>query len=361
MKTINQIPVGIKQKLNFFPKSATLPKASKSSASFSLDTVAQMNIEDVDADVFSRYLTKQLKRSVRLKERRECKKAFVIKLRKYGYTEEAENLEKCSANFTSLVCESGHSFRPIVDFRCHLPFCPDCWELKSNRELRRNLPKFHQALKDNPSLIVAFNTLTLRSDKKRDLRSGCREIKSDFRKLRKRDIWENCEGGFGRIENTYSKKHSWHPHLHCLLLLNDYIPQKALSENWKDITGDSMIVDIRTVRDVSAGLVECIKYPFKPADLRKLGKAQIAEMMELKGERLGLSFGNLFGLEVDDETESEMQDEYAEFADETKELEVGDDCPICGSRLDLVDFSADSYASFLGCVPISTKARGRPL
>ncbi len=330
-----------------------------SSVSYSIYTVAQSSISDVDADVFTRYLTKQLKRSARLGERREMKQAFEKKLRRFGYIEQADELKKCSANFTSLVCANGHSFKPIVDYRCHLPFCPDCWELKSHRELARQLPKFLQALKENPQLMVVLNTLTIRSDKCRALRSGCKRLKTDFRKLRNRDIWENCIGGIGRIENTHSRKHGWHPHLHNLLLLKDYIPQNLLSDSWHEITKDSMVVDIRQVGDVAAGLVEIIKYPFKPADLKKLGKAEIQEMLDLKGERLGLSFGILFGLETDDGIETTLENDYSDFIDEAKDLKIGDSCPICQSRLDLIDFSADGYASFLGAVPIPN-ARGKP-
>jgi hypothetical protein len=346
-----------KEKIRADRASQNTPQAAP--ASFSFNTVAQTSITDVDADVFTRYLTKQLKRSARLSERREMKQVFVRKLRRFGYIEQANELKKCSANFTSLVCGNGHSFKPIVDYRCHLPFCPDCWELKSHRELARQLPKFLQALKDNPQLIVAFNTLTIRSNKQRALKAGCRQLKADFRKLRNRDIWENCVGGIGRIENTNSRKHGWHPHLHNLLLLKDYIPQNLLSDSWHGITKDSMVVDIRQVRDVAAGLVEIIKYPFKPADLKKLGKAEIQEMLDLKGERLGLSFGILFGLETDDDIEATFENEYSDFIDDAKNLKIGDSCPICQSKLDLIDFSADGYASFLGSVPIPN-ARGKP-
>jgi hypothetical protein len=325
------------------------------SDSFSLDTDAQMSISDVSVGVFARYVAKLLRRSERLKERRELKKLFGKLLRKFGFDDEADKLAKCCANFRALVCENGHSFRPIVDYRCHLPFCVDCWELKSHRELSRNLPKFLQALKEDPSLIVAFNTLTLRSDNKRGLRDGCQELKKDFRKLRQRDVWANCVGGFGRIENTFSWKFRWHPHLHSILLLKDYIPQSLLSDAWEEVTKDSMIVDIRQVHDVAAGLVECIKYPFKPSDLRKLGKSEIEEMLALKGERLGLSFGCLFGLEANEDVEAMLESGYADFIEETKVLEIGDACPICQSKLDLIDFSADGYVSFLASVPLLVK------
>ncbi len=329
--------------------------------SFLLDTVAQMNISDVGASVFDRYLAKQLRRSERLTERQNIKKMFEIKLRKLGFVEEAERLKKCCANFKALVCGNGHSFRPIVDYRCHLPFCPDCWELKSHRELNRTLPKILQALKDDESLILAFCTLTLRSDKKRGLRGGCRQLKANFKDLRRQKVWKNCVGGYGRIENTNSRRLGWHPHLHNLLLLRDYVPQKELSAAWHGITKDSMIVDIRTVKDVAAGLVECIKYPFKPADLRRLGKSEIVEMLNMKGERLGVSFGVLFGIETDDDIEATLENEYAEFVEETKILEIGDACPICQTKLDLVDFEARNYARFLGSIPVPTKARGKPI
>jgi hypothetical protein len=335
--------------------------ATTETASFpnSVHTVAQMDISEVSSDVFTQYLTKQIKRSERLKERREMKLSFEKKLRRFGFIEQADKLKKCSASVRVLVCAGGHSFRPMVDYRCYLPFCSDCWEVKSHRELSRQLPKVLQALKNDPTLIPAFNTLTIRSDKKRGLRGGCQRIKTDFRKLRDKDVWENCIGGIGRIENTFNHKHGWHPHLHNLLLLKDYIPQKELSKVWRGITKDSMIVDIRRVGAVVDGLIETIKYPFKPADLKKLGKAQIREMIDLSGERLGVSFGVIFGLNVDDDVESDLGNEYSEFVEETKKLNIGDCCPVCNSKLDLVDFGADGYASFLGSVPV-TSARGKP-
>jgi hypothetical protein len=339
------------------------PKLARSaSLSFSVHTVSQMNIGDVSNEVFTRYLTQQLRTSERLTERLEMKRLLIKRLLKFGFKDEADKLKRCSANVKSLVCGSGHSFRTIVDYRCHLPFCPDCANLKSRKRLAAILPKFLQALRDDPSLIIAFSTLTLRSDKaeNRSLRDGCKELKSSFRKLRKRDIWSPCVGGFGAIENTYSEENGWHPHSHNVLLLKNYIPQKGLSDAMYDITGDSKIVDIRTVHNLASGLVECIKYPFKPADIHRLGKAEIQEMLDLKGERLCVPFGILHGIEVDDDIEDDLKNDYSEFMQDTKTLEIGDACPVCNSRLDLIDFSADSYAGFLASVPNKFRVRGSP-
>ncbi len=282
--------------------------------SFSLDTIPQMNISNVELEVCERYLLNQLRHSAQLLEREKCKLLFEKKLRKFGFNELADRLKRCCADFTAFVCENGHSFRARPYFICKLPFCPNCWVIKSRQALRQTLPKILQALKDDPSLIVAFNTLT--------------------------------------------KRYRWHPHCHSILLLKNYIPQKALSDSWNDVTGDSMIVDIRTVDDLAKGLIEVIKYPLKPADLNKLGKKEIEEILTAKGQRLRVPFGILFGLEVDDDLDAETDTEYAAFIEETKSLEIGDPCPICQTKLDLIDFTAAGYAKFLGSININT--RGSP-
>jgi hypothetical protein len=73
-----------------------------------------------------------------------------------------------------------------------------------------------------------------------------------------------------------------------------------------------------------------------------------------------MSFGVLFGIEVDDDIEDDLKNDYSEFVSETKTLEIGDSCPVCDSRLDLIDFSASGYAGFLASVPVKLKVRGSP-
>jgi hypothetical protein len=333
---------------------------SADSDSFLVHKVTQLNIQDDQIPVFIRYLTNQAKRLQRVEDRRQCKKLFEQKLRKHGFIDEADKLKRCSANFTVLECKKGHPIRWRPDYHCHLPFCPDCWEVKSHRELSRNLPKFLQSLKDDPSLIVAFNTLTLKSDKTRRLSDGNRQLKADFKKLRRRDVYKNCVGGFGRIENTFSKKFGWHPHLHSLILIKNFIPQKLLSDAWQEITTDSMVVDIRQVHDVVAGLIETIKYPFKPADLSRLGKDEIQQMLGAKGERLGLSFGVLFGIETDADSDDVLNDEYSQFIEETKTLQLGDPCPICQSELRWEHYTADEYIQSSRNILIKNQVRGKP-
>src|SRR5664279_1847921 len=74
---------------------------------------------------------------------------------------------------------------------------------------------------------------------------------------------QQLEGAVYTYEVT-NKGNQWHPHIHILALVPDYVDlgfvdpetgkktrfgafQDALIEEWKEITGDSMIVDAREV------------------------------------------------------------------------------------------------------------------
>jgi hypothetical protein len=94
--------------------------------------------------------------------------------------------------------------------------------------------------------------------------------------------------------------------------------------------------------------------------VRSFSREQFKEMFALKGERLGVSFGECFGLDVDDDIGAALETEHTDFVEQTKKFAIGDACPFCQSKLDLIDFSADCYAKFLLSVPIESHSRGKP-
>ncbi|MFC4954666.1 protein rep, partial [Acinetobacter puyangensis] len=127
-------------------------------------------------------------------------------------------------------------------------------------------------------------------------------------------------GGFYSYENTYNEKTGeWHPHLHIFGVLEEWIDQESLSKTWHEITGDSMIVDIRRVRKhkelgYGKAIAEVCKYALKFGDL-SVEKTWEAYMV-LKGDRkVGLrlsgSFGLLRGVKMDDEatTDDDLQED----------------------------------------------------
>jgi len=319
-------------------KLGTFQPVSKDDLSYSLDTVAQVSRNDsshTDAEstqlqVFERYTAHLYAEKEKLIERQKAKAKWVKKLHNLGLVEMASNLERCHSDFASmLMCKNKHKYKAIVAYQCYLPFCPDCVSKKAYRNIRTQLPKFFTYLLDHPDAIVALMTLTIRSVRDRSPAAGFKILRTKFRNLRNYPTYKHISsemlGGVFACEATYSKFHRWHPHLHSVVLLRNYIPQKALSDAWSKLNKDgSKIVDIREVSDLAKGILECIKYPFKPADVDNLGKREILEMMDLKGKRLSDSFGKLYGLKTD-----EISDPFSDFMKSTWDLKQGDNCPVC--------------------------------
>ena len=105
-------------------------------------------------------------------------------------------------------------------------------------------------------------------------------------------------------------------HLWCI---EEWIDQESLSQTWHEITGDSMIVDIRRVRKhkqlgYGKAIAEVCKYALKFGDLsvEKTWEAYMVLKADRKvGLRLSGSFGLLRGVKMDDEatTDDDLQED----------------------------------------------------
>lgn len=193
--------------------------------------------------------------------------------------------------------------------------CPFCARRRASKMLENNLPKFEEASK--PHLIPALVTLTVKNGE--DLEERFNHLKKSLQTLmgRRRDYlkknWgynEFCkiDGSMFSYEMTYSEENGWHPHVHMICLLNDYIDVKALSKLWHEVTGDSFIVDVRKLKSKDIGkdtgsivdaMQEVFKYALKFSDLDL--ENQFHAWDTLRGKRLTGSFGSLWGIQVPDE------------------------------------------------------------
>ena len=207
--------------------------------------------------------------------------------------------------------------------------CPFCASIRASRSIQRNNPKVVEILRQNRKLKPVLLTLTVANGS--DLAERQNHLMDAFRTLiKRRQDWlkkgrgynEFCKllGGFYSYENTYNEKTGeWHPHLHIFGVLEEWIDQESLSRTWHEITGDSMIVDIRRVRKhkelgYGKAIAEVCKYALKFGDL-SVEKTWEAYMV-LKGDRkVGLrlsgSFGLLRGVKMDDEatTDDDLQED----------------------------------------------------
>ena len=230
----------------------------------------------------------------------------------------AANLNSC-ANF--LVFNNYYTVdqtKLVKAFTCkqHL-VCPFCAARRAARSMAAYSAKIEHVMASNSTLKPAMLTLTVKNGS--DLQERFKHLKKSLSRLieRRKDFikkaWGKTEfrkidGALYSIEFTHSEEHGWHPHVHMIVLLTDFIDVKKLSAEWESITGDSKIVDIRLIKnkkinsekiiqnDLSSGLSEVLKYALKFSDLEdpKVWEAYLT----LRTKRLMAPLGSLWGVKV---------------------------------------------------------------
>ena len=175
----------------------------------------------------------------------------------------------------------------VLSNSCHLRFCPLCNSVRENM-IRRNvlawLPKQRY-----PKLL----TLTLKSNSL-ELRSQIELLYEYFKKLRRIKMFKKAVGqGVWFFQITKNqKKHTWHPHLHCLIT-GLYLPQKKLQKEWQRLTGDSFVVDIRLIKDYVSASCEVARYAASAVNINTLSRDDMRELdYALKNRRICGSWGN---------------------------------------------------------------------
>lgn len=176
---------------------------------------------------------------------------------------------------------------------CKDRMCTPCQTARSNI-IRRNLMPL---IKGG---ITRFITLTLKS-RPGSLREQMNRLVKCFRALRNRAIWKECVSAAASvIEITYNPDTKcFHPHIH-ILCRGKYLPKPLLVNLWKQITGDSFIVDIQMIRDEKKAAGYLAKYVTKPISAELLDNQEaLAEAIDaLAGRRLVTTMGNWRGIKL---------------------------------------------------------------
>lgn len=140
---------------------------------------------------------------------------------------------------------------------------------------------------------IRLVTLTLRMNTA-PLSDQLTRLNKCYARLRRRKLWTlSQKGGISFVEvKRRPESHTWHAHLH-ILTEGSYVPKAALSTAWFEITGDSMIVDIKLCKSGEDAARYVAKYASKGVhggvenDPEMLDEAITA----LKGRRLYACFG----------------------------------------------------------------------
>lgn len=197
----------------------------------------------------------------------------------------ADILESCRTNaWFSRHKESGEV--RVISSACHLRWCPVCSDARRNF-IGHQVGTWIKSLKF-PKLL----TFTMKHSN-RPLSDQVTDLYGYFKRLRKRNAFNSkVLGGIWFFQIKLSKKSKqWHPHFHCVVD-GEYIPKRLLQRLWIEITTESLIVDIASVKDPDGCALEVARYASKPGPLKGLHVNQAAELIEvMHGRRICGTWG----------------------------------------------------------------------
>ena len=200
----------------------------------------------------------------------------------------------------------------ICTCKKHL-LCPLCAIRRGAKALRVYLARVAHLQDQDKALRPFLVTLTVKNGD--DLAERFAHLVGNLRTLHRRRSRRNtnsevlkASSAVWSYEFTNSGK-GWHPHVHAVWLCHQKPDPFALSKEWKSITGDSYIVDVRPLdeSDPVAAFCEVFKYALKFSDLADPDR--LHAFRTLKGKRLQDSFGDLRGLNIEPEDSDELLDD----------------------------------------------------
>lgn len=190
--------------------------------------------------------------------------------------------------------------------------------------------KLQAVFEERPKLKAVSVTFT--AENKENLGEAVEVMRGGWNKLlerRRNHLKGNCgsalscvAGGFVGLEiKRGARKRLWHPHLHGMLLLEDWIDQEELHEEWKRATGNPKThipnLKLRDYKEPNflKHVAEACKYPTKPGDLSHEDLWTVYQ--SLNGSRqLTSFFGCLRGVSIDESNLAEDSSEmFGPFLD----------------------------------------------
>jgi len=215
----------------------------------------------------------------------------------------------------------------ICTCKKHL-ICPLCAIRRGAKAVRVNLAKVEELRKADPLLRAYLVTFTVKNGPDLDERfrhlTGCLRAYHKRRHLRRGHevgkasaaVWSyeftnrrTARTPSGHLIELPEGGTGWHPHVHAIWLCREAPDMYRLRDEWKAITGDSFMCDVRPMdeADPIGAFLEVFKYALKFADLEDPDRLHAYK--RLRGKRLQGSFGDLRGLDVEPGDSDELLDD----------------------------------------------------
>jgi len=193
--------------------------------------------------------------------------------------------------------------------------CPLCAIRRGAKALRVYLAKVELLMASDALLRPYLVTFTVKNGS--DLVERSNHLLQSLRAYHKRRKGTRQHGEVRKASAavwSYEVKRGknsgqWHMHPHAIWLCREAPDAFKLSAEWHEVTGDSMIVDVRPIdmTDPVGGFCEVFKYALKFSDLADLDRLHVYRT--LKGKRLQDSFGDLRGLKVEPTNQDDLLEE----------------------------------------------------
>lgn len=198
--------------------------------------------------------------------------------------------------------------------------CPFCAIRRGAKMVKAYMDRLQVIQADRPNLKAFLVTLTVKDGP--DLLERFEHLQKSVQFLhrtrsRGTQYTEACKADAAVWSYEFKRgsgSGQWHPHVHAVWLCEEKPDARALSAQWKKITGDSFIVDVTPFHDqddVLGGFLEVFKYAVKFSDMPLADNWEGAQ--QLAGKRLIASFGLFRGIEVPPELTDEPLDDLPYF------------------------------------------------
>jgi hypothetical protein len=272
-----------------------------------------------------------------------------------------KNFRNCRKMGLPLICEGVaekpksfvrvHRHESYIPCRCDSKVCENCCRRQGKR-VRRRYSKPVRASLANPRRGYSLKLLTVTRALPETFDGFTFPINCDDDRLdRGRNLYEKTFQAFhGLVNYCFPKSKgcgvlavlephaSLSPHIHAIVY-GPYVPQETLSCAWQALTGDSFIVDIRQIRNVSDALEYVFKYVSKPPTNLRNADDMAVYVAITRGMRRLHSYGVWYN------------------TGKVEHIRIG--CPTCSQPVSL---DKDYYFKNDGPFPISLfQLRGVPL
>jgi diadenosine tetraphosphate (Ap4A) HIT family hydrolase len=190
-------------------------------------------------------------------------------------------------------------------------------------------------------------------------KESVKRLRAAFTKLQRREFWkEHFKGGTWSVEFTKDKRGLHHAHFHIVGFRTRFFDIALLRSEWLAVTGDSHVLNLKPIEDLSKGLLEVVKYVSKPLDVRRFEKEDLADFLRLRNMQLFGTFGEYRKFSGNFEPlESDTAALSTDLESLSRNLAEGCVCPLCDEPLFDVRLTAEAFPEFLQGVEASPQKR----